>query len=89
MADKAKKKRMQTSKKFLWIFVIWALLIQTYVMWMIVQLQDTTSLSIITGVVFVEVVGAYIAYLRYQYGINMKSMEMNFDPDYDENKGVY
>ena len=80
---------MQTSKKFLWIFVIWALLIQTYVMWMIVQLQDTTSLSIITGVVFVEVVGAYIAYLRYQYGINMKSMEMNFDPDYDENKGVY
>ena len=89
MARQAKKKRMQTSKKFLWIFVIWALLIQTYVMWMIVQLQDTTSLSIITGVVFVEVVGAYIAYLRYQYGINMKSMEMNFDPDYDENKGVY
>jgi hypothetical protein len=56
---------------------------------MIAQLQDTTSLSIITGVVFVEVVGAYIAYLRYQYGINIKSMEMNFDPDYNEHKGVY
>jgi hypothetical protein len=56
---------------------------------MIAQLQDTTSLSIITGVVFVEVVGAYIAYLRYQYGINIKSMEMDYDPNYDEHKGVY
>jgi hypothetical protein len=89
MTEKPKKKRMQTSKKFLWIFVIWALIVQSYVMYMIAQLQDTTSLSIITGVVFVEVVGAYIAYLRYQYGINIKSMEMNFDPDYNEHKGVY
>lgn len=83
------KKRMKTSKKMLVIFMIWSLLIQTYVMLMIAQLQDTTSLSIIAGVAFVEVIAFYISYLRYQYGINMKSMEMNYDPNYDENKGVY
>lgn len=85
---KPKKRKMQTSKKFLWIFVMWALFIQTYVMVMIVALRDTMSLSIITGVVFIEAVGAYFGYLKYNYGINIKAMEENFDPNYDDNHGV-
>ena len=89
MGYKQQKRKMKTSKKTLWFFLIWALLIQTYVMVMIVELKDTASLAIITGVVFVEVVAAYLGYLRYSYGINMKSMELNYDPNYDENKGVY
>jgi len=86
---KPQKRKMKTSKKLLYIFLTWVILIQAYVLYMIVQLQDTVSLSIVAGVAFVEAIALYVGYLRYNYGINLKSMEMNYDPNYDDNKGVY
>lgn len=86
---KTKKKRMKESKKLVRALLIWTLVMQTYVMLMIGWLRDTQSLAIITGVVFLQATAAYLGYLRYNYGINLKAMEEHFDPNYDENKGVY
>jgi len=89
MGYKSAKRKMKTSKKLLYIYFSWVLVIQTYVLFMVAKLQDTVSLAIITGAVFTEAVILYVGYLRYQYGINLKSMEINYDPNYDENRGVY
>lgn len=86
---KPKKRRMKDSKKLLRALLIWTLFMQSYVMVMIVRLHDTQSLAIITGVVFLQATAAYLGYLKYNYGINIKAMEQNFDPNYDENNGVY
>ena len=86
---KPKKRRMKTSRKLLYIFAAWGLILQLYVLVMVWMLRDTMSLGIITGVAFAEMVVIYLGYLRYQYGINLKSMEMNYDPHYDDNQGVY
>lgn len=87
--NRKKRKRMKTNKKAFLLLTIWAMIIQTYVMVMIVRLKDTMSLSIITGVVFGEIIAFYLGYLKYSEKIDIKSMDMNFNPNYDEENNIY
>ena len=83
-----KKRRMKTANKGLFFLIIWALIIQSYVMIMIAKLGDTTSLSILAGTAFTEAFGAYLAWLKYKEKINLKHMEKNYNPNYDEEEGL-
>lgn len=87
--NRKKRKRMTTSKKGFLLLTVWAMAIQTYVMIMIVKLQDTTSLAIITGVVFGEIIAFYLGYLKYSRDINLVHMDKNYNPNYDEENGLY
>lgn len=83
------KKRLNTSKLGFLLLSIWAMGIQTYVMIMIAKLHDTTSLAIITGVVFGEVIAFYLGYLKYSKDINLMHMEKNYIPNYDDQEEDY
>ncbi len=86
---KKKRKRLNTSKLGFLLLTIWAMTVQTYVMIMIVKLHDTTSLAIITGVVFGEIIAFYLGYLKYSKDINLMHMEKNYIPNYDEQEEDY
>lgn len=86
---KKRKKKMKSVKKAMWFILIWALIIQLYVMFMIARLGDTMSLAILAGTVFTEAFAAFLAYLSYKTKINLKNMEMNFIPDYDDKNNLY
>lgn len=88
-AKKKKKKRLNTSKLGFLLLSIWAMAVQTYVMIMIVKLHDTTSLAIITGVVFGEIIAFYLGYLKYSRDINLAHMDKNYIPNYDSQEEDY
>ena len=88
--DKAKPKRkMKTNKKFFMWLTIWAMIMQTYVLAMIVYLSDTSTLAIVAGVVFGEIVLFYLGFLKYSLDIDLKHMEENYNPNYDEENNLY
>lgn len=88
-AEKRPKRKMKTNKKFFMWLTIWAMIMQTYVLVMIVELRDTMTLSIVAGVVFGEIVLFYLGYLKYTLNIDLKHMDKNYNPNYDEEKNIY
>ena len=83
------KKKMQTSKKLVWLALMWVVVIQIYVMVMIDKLGDTMSLGILATTVFAQFLTAIKLYFDYNAKINLKSMEMDFNPNYDDEEGIY
>lgn len=86
--DKPKRK-MKTNKKFFVWLTIWAMLIQTYVLVMIIELRDPMTLGIVAGVVFGEVVLFFLGFLKYTLNIDLKHMDKNYNPNYDEENNLY
>ena len=86
---KKKKKRMSSNKKALFLaFAICAVLI-VFTMLMIATGRDTGSLSILAtaGVGILPIF--YGIYNKAETKINLKHMEENYNPNYDEEKGIY
>lgn len=86
---KRKRKRMKSGKKALFLaFGICAVLI-LFTMAMILLEKDTTSLTILAtaGVGILPIM--YGIYDKYETQINLKHMEKNYIPDYDERNGIY
>ena len=84
-----KKKRDEVWEKALFLaFGICAVLI-LFTMAMIFLGKDTTSLTILAtaGVGIIPIM--YGIYDKYETQINLKHMEKNYIPDYDERKGIY
>lgn len=83
------KKRMKTGKKVLAAaFALCSILI-IFTMIMICMDKDTTSLSILAtaGVGILPVM--YGIYDNFNTKINLKHMEKNYNPNYDEERGIY
>lgn len=84
-----KKRRMKFEKKSLiGVFFLCGILI-AFTMWMIFQGKDTTSLTILAGAGVGCIAFVYERYEKYSNQINLKHMDMNYIPDYDERKGIY
>lgn len=86
---KKKRKRMKSGKKALFLaFGICAVLI-LFTMAMIFLGKDTTSLTILAtaGVGILPIM--YGIYDKHETQINLKHMEKNYIPDYDERNGIY
>ena len=86
---KRKRKRMKSGKKALFLaFGICAVLI-LFTMAMIFLGKDTTSLTILAtaGVGILPIM--YGIYDKHETQINLKHMEKNYIPDYDERNGIY
>lgn len=86
---KKKKKRMSSNKKALFLaFGICGVLL-TFTMLMIYLEKDTSSLSILAtaGVGILPIF--YNIYNKAETKINLKHMEENYNPNYDEEKGIY
>ena len=83
------KKKMKTNKKFFIWLTLWAMLMQTYVLVMIIHLKDPMTLSIVAGVVFGEVVLFFLGFLKYTLNIDLKHMDKNYNPNYDEENNLY
>ena len=83
------RRKMKTNKKFFMWLTIWAMIMQTYVLVMIVELRDTMTLGIVAGVVFGEIILFYLGYLKYALNIDLKHMDKNYNPNYDEENNLY
>lgn len=87
--DNQKKKRMKSGKKALFLAFVICILLMVFTMAMIFLEKDTSSLQILAtaGVGILP-----IMYGIYEHGntkINLKHMEENYEPDYDEKHGIY
>ena len=80
---------MKTSKKAFWLFLTWCGCVQLFCAYMIYKMQDPTSLAIFTSTSVVEPVAIYKFYLGYNKDINIKDMDMNYNPNYDSERGLY
>lgn len=83
------KRKLKTGKKALGAaFTICGILL-IFTMVMIVLEKDTTSLQIIAaaGVGILPIM--YGIYDHYNTKINLKHMEENYNPNYDEERGIY
>lgn len=87
--ESRRKRRMKTSKKALYIAFAICMLLIFFTMSMIWLNKDTTSLGILAtaGVGILPIM--YGIYERGSTKENLKHMEMNYTPDYDEKEGIY
>lgn len=83
------RKRMKSGKKALFLAFGICIVLIIFVMAMIFLGKDTSSLQILAtaGVGILPVM--YGIYENYSTKINLKHMEENYDPNYDENHGIY
>ena len=83
------KKRMKTSKKALYIAFVICIVLIFFTMAMIVLGKDTSSLGILAtaGVGILPVM--YAIYERGSTQEKLKHMEKNYNPNYDDEEGIY
>lgn len=86
---KKKKKRMKFSKKLLVAYFAVCAILVIFTMAMIVMGKDTTSLTILAGAGVGGLVVMTSIYDHYETKINLKHMEKNYIPGYDEYKNQY
>lgn len=86
---KERKKRMQTSKKALYTAFCIALMLIFFTMAMIFLDKDNSSLEILAtaGVGCLPIM--YGIYSHNNTKINLKHMEQDYDPNYDDNHNIY
>ena len=84
-----KRKRMKSGKKALFLAFVICILLMVFTMVMIALEKDTSSLEILAtaGVGILPVM--YGIYEHSNTKINLKHMEENYEPDYDEKHGIY
>lgn len=82
------KKKMSSDKKAFWMFMTWCSVIQIITLYMAILMQSETLLAIFAVEAVAGPVFTYKFYLEYKKEINLKHMEMNYIPDYDEINGI-
>lgn len=84
-----KRKRMKFGKRALVIAFTICIILILFTMIMIYLGKDTTSLTILAtaGVGILPIM--YEIYNRYSNKISLKHMEKNYNPNYDEERGIY
>lgn len=87
--DVKKRKRMKSGKKALFLAFGICIVLMIFAMAMIFLEKDTSSLQILAtaGVGILPIM--YGIYAHSNTKINLKHMEENYDPNYDENQGIY
>ena len=85
---KKRKKRLSTSKKAFWVFIIWCSIIQTITLYFAIKLSSEMLLGIFAGSAVVEPIAIYKFYLEYNKEINLKHMDQNYMRNYDEVNGI-
>lgn len=88
-ATKKPKKKMKTSKKALYTAFLIAIILIIFTMAMIFMDKDNGSLEILAtaGVGCLPIM--YGIYSHNNTKINLKHMEEDYDPNYNENNGIY
>lgn len=86
---KKRKKRMKFSKKLLVAYFFVCAILILFTMIMIVMGKDTTSLTILAGAGVGCLAVMTGLYDHYNTKINLKHMEQNYIPGYDEYKNLY
>lgn len=83
------KRRMKTSKKILFLAFFIAIVLILFTMAMIALGKDTQTLEILAtaGVGVLPVM--YGIYTHSNTKINLQHMKEDYDPNYDENNGLY
>lgn len=89
--DKVKReaRRMKTGKKALYSAYVICISLLAFTMIMIALGKDTTSLTILAGAGVGILPIMYGIYDHYNTKINLKHMEENYIPNYDEEEGIY
>lgn len=86
---KKKKKKMKFSKKLLVAYFVVCAILILFTMVMIVMGKDTTSLTILAGAGVGCLAIMTGLYDHYDTKLNLKHMEKNYIPGYDEYKNQY
>ena len=79
---------MATSKKAMWLFVTWCLAIQVFCLIMIWRTGDSNALSIFAGSSVAELIAVYKIYTDHSKAEKLKHMEMNYNPNYNEENKI-
>ena len=86
---KKHKRKMKFGKKALVTGFTICIILLLFTMCMIVLGKDTTSLTILAGAGVGVLPILYGIYDHYSTKISIKHMEENYNPNYDEEKGIY
>lgn len=82
------KKKMSSDKKAFWMFMLWCSVIQVITLYMAIIVRSETILAIFAVEAVAGPVFTYKFYLEYKKEINLKHMDMNYIPDYNEINGI-
>ena len=82
------KKKMSSDKKAFWMFMLWCSVIQVITLYMAIIVRIETILSIFAVEAVAGPVFTYKFYLEYKKEINLKHMDKNYIPDYNEINGI-
>lgn len=87
MGRKKRRKRMTTAKKAFITATAFCILLVVFSAVMIVLDKDTMTVSVFGGAGVACIPILFGIYDKYSNEISLKHMEMNYDPNYDENQG--
>lgn len=88
-ARTTKKKKMKTSKKVLLLATLLCLVLIIFSMAMTYLGRDSSALSILAGAGVAILPIMFGIYEKYETPVRLMHMEKNYNPDYDEEKGIY
>lgn len=83
-----KKKKTKTSKKVFITIMGWCLIVQVLTGYMAYVLQSEMLIGLFAAEAVLTPIFTYKFYLEYNKEINLKHMEMNYQPDYDNTHGL-
>ncbi len=86
---KRKKRKMKTSKKVLFLATVLCLALIIFSMAMTYLGRDSSALSILAGAGVAILPIMFGIYEKYETPVRLMHMEKNYNPDYDEEKGIY
>lgn len=85
----AKKKKMKTVNKVLVYLAAIATAGQFMGFWLAYVLRSEVLGSVILSASYASIIAALVSYIRHKTQLNTKSMEIDYDPNYDKNNGLY
>jgi hypothetical protein len=88
VGTKKKRKRTRSDKKYFVLFMSWCLVIQVITLYYAIKLNSEMLFSIFAAEAVLGPAYSYKQYLAYKKEINLKDMEMNYNPNYDELHGI-
>lgn len=89
LKQKKKKRRMKTGKKAFWAGMIMSIALIVFSAIMVVLDKDTQTVAIFAGAGVACIALLFGIYEKHSTKINLKHMEKNYIPNYDEERGLY
>lgn len=89
LKKKKSKKKMKTGKKAFWLGFMLSISLIVFSGIMVIMDKDTQTVAIFAGAGVAVLPFIFGIYEHFSTKINLKHMEKGYNPDYDDEKGLY